>query len=134
LAVTNRRPLLTAAPHSGWRWFTTPKVILAFTLLLAALVAVLYFQLSRRASQPPQPSTNISSLAVLPFKSWATESEDKYLGLGITDALITRLSNINEVIVRPTTAVRKYDEAEQDTVSAGREREADSVLEGNIQQ
>ena len=134
LAVTNRRPLLTAAPHSGWRWFTTPKVILACGLLLAALAAVLYFQLSRRASQPTQPSTAIGSLAVLPFKSWATESEDKYLGLGITDALITRLSNLNQVIVRPTTAVRKYDETEQDPVSAGRELKVDSVLAGNIQQ
>src|SRR5205085_2328002 len=107
-------------------------VVLACSLLLAALAAIVCFQLSRRSAQPTQPSTAIGSLAVLPFKSWATESEDKYLGLGITDALITRLSNLNQVIVRPTTAVRKYDETEQDPVSAGRELKVDSALEDSI--
>src|SRR2546423_739630 len=128
------RQLLTAGPRSGWHRFTSRKIIIAFGLVLITTAAVLYFKLSRRSSQPPQPSSMIGSLAVLPFKSLETDVEDKYLGLGITDALITRLSNINQVIVRPTTAVRKYDETEQDPVSAGRELKVDTVLEGNIQQ
>lgn len=132
-AITDRRQQLTAAPRLRWRRFTAPKVILAFGLLVVALAALLYFQLSRPGPQTTQPSASINSLAVLPFKSLKTESEDKYLGMGITDALITRLSNINQVIVRPTTAVRKYDETEQDSVSAGRELKVDTVLEGNVQ-
>lgn len=72
------------------------------------------------------------SCAVLPFKSLSSNGDDQYLGLGMTDALITRLSNIHQIVVRPTSAVRKYAETEQDPVAAGRELRVQSVLEGSI--
>src|SRR5947209_11607305 len=65
LAVTSRRPLLTAAPHSRWRRFTTPKMILACSLLFAARAAIVYFQVSRGTSLPAQTSTAIVSVAGL---------------------------------------------------------------------
>src|SRR2546430_9106999 len=80
LAVTNRRPLLTAAPHSRWRWFTTPKLILPHSLLLAAQAAIGYFQRSRRASPPAQPSTALGSLAVLAVQRWPTARVVQELG------------------------------------------------------
>jgi TolB-like protein/Tfp pilus assembly protein PilF len=71
-------------------------------------------------------------IAVLPFKLFATNSNDEYLGLGMADALITRLSNIRQVIVRPTSAVLKYAQTEQDPVAIGRELRVESVLEASI--
>ena len=44
------------------------------------------------------------SLAVLPFKSFGGD-DTVYLGLGMADALITRLSNLEKLRVRPTGAV-----------------------------
>jgi TolB-like protein len=38
---------------------------------------------------------------VLPFKSLNLDANDEYLGLGIADDLITRLSNIKQIVVRP---------------------------------
>jgi DNA-binding winged helix-turn-helix (wHTH) protein len=46
------------------------------------------------------------SIAVLPFELLGSVPQDEYLGLGIADALITRLSNLKQVKVRPTSAVR----------------------------
>ncbi|MBI3653915.1 MAG: winged helix-turn-helix domain-containing protein [Acidobacteria bacterium] len=72
-----------------------------------------------------------TALAVLPFKYIGAGEEDEYLGLGLTDALITKLCNVRQVIVRPTSAVRKYQEA-VDPLAAGRELRVGAVLDGSI--
>ena len=74
----------------------------------------------------------VPSLAVLPFKSIGADAQDDYLGLGLADALITRVSNIRQIVVRPTSVVRKYAGPEQDPVAAGRELLVDYVLDGYI--
>lgn len=74
----------------------------------------------------------IQSLAVLPFKLiGGTTSE--YLGPGIADALITRLSNLSRIIVRPTGAVRSYI-GDEDPITAGRKLKVTAVLDGSIQE
>jgi DNA-binding winged helix-turn-helix (wHTH) protein/tetratricopeptide (TPR) repeat protein len=74
----------------------------------------------------------IQSLAVLPFKVIAGGASTEYLGMGIADALITRLSNLSQIIVRPTSAVRNHEEV-QDSVLAGRELKVTAVLDGSVQ-
>src|ERR1700741_2029265 len=62
----------------------------------------------RAALQSPQgeaPARPVSSIAVLPFKNLTGEDDDKFLGPGLADALIMRLSSIRELKVRPTAAV-----------------------------
>lgn len=71
------------------------------------------------------------AIAVLPFR-FLGGADDGFLGLGITDALITRLGNLKQITVRPTSSVRKYD-AVEDSAATGRELEVESVLEGSIQ-
>jgi DNA-binding winged helix-turn-helix (wHTH) protein/TolB-like protein len=75
---------------------------------------------------------NIKSIAVLPFKSIDASEEDTHRGLGLADILITRLSNIKELNVRPTSAVMTLDNKDVDSISAGRKLEVDAVLEGTI--
>src|SRR5262245_60002706 len=89
---------------------------------------------AKRAATPSQVSSESHSIAVLPFKSIGTKgSEDVCLGLGMADALITRLGNLNQIIVRPTSVVRKFAEGSQDPVSAGNEVGVSAVLDGSIQ-
>ncbi len=75
----------------------------------------------------------LKSLAVLPFKTLCVEGCDAHLGLGLADALITRLSNLRQLIVRPTSAVTKYRVVESDLVIVGRELNVELLLEGSIQ-
>jgi serine/threonine protein kinase/tetratricopeptide (TPR) repeat protein len=77
----------------------------------------------------PKPA----AIAVLPFRPLSKEGRDEILELGIADALITKLSELSQIIVRPTSSVRKYIDLEQDPAIAGRELAVESVLEGNIQ-
>ena len=70
---------------------------------------------------------------MLPFKSLSESSEDQHLELGLADDLINRLSRLKQLVVRPTSAVRRYSDIAQDPIAAGKELKVDSVLEGNIQ-
>jgi TolB-like protein/DNA-binding winged helix-turn-helix (wHTH) protein/tetratricopeptide (TPR) repeat protein len=77
--------------------------------------------------------TEIKSLAVLPFETLGGKSGDEYLGLGMADALITKLGGTGKIATRPTRAIQKYQNMSQDPRAAGREQRVDVVLDGSIQ-
>jgi DNA-binding winged helix-turn-helix (wHTH) protein/tetratricopeptide (TPR) repeat protein len=85
---------------------------------------------ARQTSADPQVAR---SLAVLPFAALSPAEGDEYLGFGMADALITRLANIRDAVVRPASAVRRYLSAPADPVAAGRELGVDLVLQGAVQ-
>ncbi len=79
-------------------------------------------------------NTEAKSLAVLPLKilnfaSNADTGED-FLSVGLADALISRLSGIKRLIVRPTSSVLRLNG--DDPFAAGRELDVDFVVDGNI--
>lgn len=99
--------------------------LLLFSFSIVFFIAGLFaFQNWRGAPEAP----GIKSIAVLPFKAIGDENEHR--GLGLTDILITRLSNIREITVRPTSAVLNF--ANEDSVLAGQKLGTDAVLEGTI--
>jgi DNA-binding winged helix-turn-helix (wHTH) protein/tetratricopeptide (TPR) repeat protein len=71
------------------------------------------------------------TVAVLPFKVVGSETGNEYLGIGIADSLITKLTNIRQIRIRPTSAVRKY-AGEQELSEVARRLKVDLVLEGTI--
>jgi DNA-binding winged helix-turn-helix (wHTH) protein/TolB-like protein len=107
-----------------------PTLLSGVTMLV--ILAFAYRELTRQA-QPPATDAPIKSIAVLPFKPLVAEGRDEYLEMGMADVLITRLSNLKQIVVRPTSAVRKYTALEQDSVTAGRELKVDAVLDGHLQ-
>jgi eukaryotic-like serine/threonine-protein kinase len=81
-----------------------------------------------------EPSTASRSIAVLPFKVLRTEEKsDEFLGMGLTDAIITKLSNIHRIMVRPTSSVLKYFDGEHNVQAAGYELDVGFVLDGRVQ-
>jgi serine/threonine-protein kinase len=75
----------------------------------------------------------IASIAVLPFQPLARNNRDESLEMGMADTLITRLSGIRDLVVRPISSVRKYADLKLDALAAGRELGVESVLEGSLQ-
>jgi DNA-binding winged helix-turn-helix (wHTH) protein/tetratricopeptide (TPR) repeat protein len=74
------------------------------------------------------------SLAILPFQMIGLAEEDKYLGPGFADSLITRLSSIKRIVVRPTGSVMRYVEKDRDPLQIGAELDVQFVLDGVITQ
>jgi DNA-binding winged helix-turn-helix (wHTH) protein/TolB-like protein/Flp pilus assembly protein TadD len=99
-------------------------------LVLCAFAAFGYFRLAGNRAKPPVVPR---SMAVLPFKRLSPQAGDEYLGVGLCDVLITKLSTLHQLVVRPTSAVLKYEAPGTDTVAAGRELRTEAVLEGSLQ-
>lgn len=108
---------------------------LGSALALVALGGIVTWGLSlgRRGDAPTRPAARLTSIAVLPFEALNPRPDDTYLGLGMADALITRLSNQHQLIVRPTSAIRRYTEPPRDPVAIGRDLKVDAVLDGTLQ-
>jgi DNA-binding winged helix-turn-helix (wHTH) protein/TolB-like protein/Flp pilus assembly protein TadD len=111
-----RRPLLLAG--------------LAAVLLLAALLAI---AARWRPDEAPSGTLRVGSLAVLPFLSISPTSDRDVLGLAMADALITRLSELEPLVVRPTSAVQELREAPRDALAIGRRLGVDAVMDGSLQ-
>ncbi len=94
----------------------------------------------RAADAPPEARQGydvdeelIGSVAVLPFRPLAGGEDDDSLGLGLADALITRLSGMSGIRVLPTSAVLRLSEAARDPRRAGEELGVEAVLDGLYQ-
>ncbi|MBS1809260.1 MAG: protein kinase [Acidobacteria bacterium] len=111
------------------RWTRQWQVIAAVTAMIL-LAAFSYVMFARRT---PTASAQLQTLAVLPLKPLSEEKAQSYLGLGIADTIITKVSRINGLIVRPTSAVKRYANEEKDALQAAREQQVSAVLEGTWQ-
>jgi len=74
----------------------------------------------------------VRSLAVLPFTFLNPVASDESLGLGLADALITRLGQLRHTRVRPTTSVARFATQPLAPAAAGRALEVDAVITGTI--
>jgi serine/threonine protein kinase/tetratricopeptide (TPR) repeat protein len=81
-----------------------------------------------KASAKQGPDT----IAVLPFHDITAAASDSW-GIGITDAIISRLTSLQNLAVRPTTSVLKYAKDAPDPAEAAKALGVESVLEGTYQ-
>lgn len=109
-----------------------------FLLVIFALISYgvfSYFQIrNSRAADVGMPASEVRSIAVLPFQTVGEQGRDEKLGFGMADAIITRLSKLQKIPVRPTSAIVRY--AEQPAFNAmevGRDLGVDAIVEGTIQ-
>jgi DNA-binding winged helix-turn-helix (wHTH) protein/TolB-like protein/Flp pilus assembly protein TadD len=109
------------------------RPVLVGLIMLAAISLLALGLWLGRSRKPERPPGNllIQSLAVLPFRPLDGGSDD-YLGLGIADSLITKLNNLREINVRPTSAILKYNNQSKLPADSGRELGVEAVLEGSI--
>lgn len=123
IPTDSAREMQGAPSRTGAVLKRTLPAISALLVLLMAIVGYWTFSGSPRTG----------SIAVLPFKLLSGEGDDEMLESGMADALITRLGNLEQIVVRPTGSVLRYGGIETDPVNAGRELRVDAVLDGRVQ-
>lgn len=112
------------------QFFLLFLVIVGFLLLGYTIYEKNFFLASQNAQNQ---DARIKSLAVLPFKIIG-EGKDEKLGLGMADALISKLGNLEGLSVRPTSSVINFSEKENfDLFETGKNLEVDAILIGTIQ-
>lgn len=104
-------------------WISVPILT-----MMALASAYYHFRAGRRVAR-----TVPKSIAVLPLRPLNLSGEDSYLGLGLADALITRLSTLGRINVRSVGEVAKYGGLTEDPIADGRQLRVDFVLDGSIQ-
>ncbi|MGH9331721.1 MAG: tetratricopeptide repeat protein, partial [Vicinamibacterales bacterium] len=134
LAELRPRPGLVAAPARA-AWTKRLGLAAAHWRLAAILVCVILVALLARAARLAfvAPAATATTLAVLPFDELNAGSADDHLGLGLSDALTARLSNVRQVIVRSTSTVRELGGFAREPVEAGRRLRVQFVIDGTIQ-
>lgn len=121
--------LPTAAVEPGKRsWRSYAIVAVAAAVLIGGgLLAVLRFR-----PAPPESLATIRSLAVLPLKNVPDDSNYEYLSDGITEGLITALSQIENLKVISHGSVSRFKRKDADPREVGRQLGVASILEGSV--
>src|SRR5437868_10911732 len=115
--------------------------LIATIVVIAAAAAVIMLYRARQPSvvpsTPPLSSSSatpaVRTLAVLPFHDLSAQSGGEVWGIGIADAIISRLATLQNLTVRPTNSVLKYAKGADDPAQAARDLEVNSVLAGTYQ-
>jgi serine/threonine protein kinase/tetratricopeptide (TPR) repeat protein len=100
--------------------------------------APFYFPPAIKVAKPNGggPEAGGKAIAVLPMKLLDARrgdgTGDEFLGVGLADALITRLSQLQRFTLRPTSSVLRYCDNQIDPLAAGQELGVSYVLDGRI--
>jgi len=87
----------------------------------------------KQAEEHETPSTSIGdkgrkSVAILPFKNLSNDQEMSFYEFSLADAVITELAHVRSLVVRPSSAIVKYQGQQVDPLEAGRQLSVDSIL------
>jgi serine/threonine protein kinase/Tfp pilus assembly protein PilF len=114
----------------------------AFSIVVLMILSVVLWRafVTKKASLAPEkPPARIAglpgsknSIAVLPFQNISPEEGQDYFCDGLTDELITRLSNIKELKVIAKTSAYSFKGKEIDIREIGNKLNVATVLEGGV--
>ncbi|HEV7472989.1 MAG TPA: protein kinase [Pyrinomonadaceae bacterium] len=79
------------------------------------------------------PSTSVGdkvrkSVAVLPFKNLSNDQETSFYEFSLADAVITELAHVRSLVVRPSSAIVKYQSQDIDPLEVGRQLSVSAIL------
>jgi TolB-like protein/predicted Ser/Thr protein kinase/thioredoxin-like negative regulator of GroEL len=112
---------IAAAPKSGQKYWIGA---VAAVLVIAAAVGTWLWRGSS--------STKIGSMAVLPFVNATADANNEFLSDGLTDDLISTLSQLPNLKVKARATVFRFKGTEQDPAKVGQTLKVDAVLTGRI--
>src|SRR2546425_12666487 len=120
------------APASRWTWLGLRRWRLALisAMLLAAAAAATWFG-THRSSSGTAPV--IHSLAVLTLKNLSGDPSQQYFADGMTEELITDLSQVSALKVISRTSSDVYQGTHKPLPEIARELNVDAIVEGSVQ-
>jgi serine/threonine-protein kinase len=115
--------------------FSWQRVALGGAVLAALLAVVLGFNVDGWRARLLGRATpaRIESLAVLPLENLSHDPEQEYFAEGMTEALITELSQISALRVISRTSVMQYKGTKKSLPEIASELHVDGVVEGSVQ-
>jgi serine/threonine protein kinase len=112
---------------------TKRRVSPALVLIVMVAVLILGVVIWRlvRSGVPSRPGFPTQSLAILPFRNDHPDPATDFLGYSLADAVITKMSYVSSVSVRPSSSIDRYRNQQIDPRKAGAELNVDTLLIGS---
>lgn len=110
---------------------------LGLLVIILLLIGGLTYQLVFRkhsVTQPQETESQLSALkrvAVLPFHNIKDDPQTNFLGFALADQIIGSLAYVNNLVVRPSSAVRQFEHQSIPPEKAGHQLHVDFILDGN---
>lgn len=127
------RPLVVAAQPL---WTRAPLLWGIVVVLLVGSGVAAWFarrHLGTQVAIEAQQAT-AAELAVMPLRVLGDPDNDSgYLGIGLADAITTRLANTGQIALRPTSAVLPFKDAQSDPVRVASSLRVQHLVLGTIQ-
>jgi serine/threonine-protein kinase len=122
-----------AGPAPSWSRAKRAVVasLAAVGLLIAAAVVWKLVEVKWRGA-PAVGAASIQSLAVLPLENLTGDPKQDYFADGMTDALITELSQIQKLRVISRTSVMQYKDKHESPAQIAEELGVDALVEGSV--
>jgi TolB-like protein len=118
---------LAGLPRTRPRW----RKIAAGAAAIAILVAAAGWWIAHRRTSPAGRQGQVT-IAVLPFQNLGGDASNDYLRLALPDEVVTTLSYVPSLAIRPFAATRKFAKGDVDPQEAGRELRVADVLTGHF--
>ena len=115
-------------PTSIW---TVRNLLLLFGVAALALGLGYWLQERKSAKTLPLPGA-IQAIAVLPLENLSGDPSQDYFADGMTDALITELSQIKKLRVISRTTVMQYKHPKKSLQEIAQDLRVDAIVEGSV--
>jgi eukaryotic-like serine/threonine-protein kinase len=122
-------PSIATLQAANQRASTSKYLVTAIIVLLVAAVATggWYWRAKTGTSQ-------IESIAVIPFANIGGNADTDFLSDGLTESLISSLAHVPELKVKSRNSVFRYKDKEVDVQKFGKELTVDALLTGRVVQ
>jgi TolB-like protein/DNA-binding winged helix-turn-helix (wHTH) protein/Tfp pilus assembly protein PilF len=107
-------------------------MLVALSVLAIVLAGVFGFRYLKRPSPTTGPSSQLTSLVVLPFENLSADKDQAYFADGMTDELIAHLAKIRSLRVISRTSSMEYKGTHKTLSQIARDLNVDSVVEGTV--
>ncbi len=114
-------------PPTRSRWGSRRNLALAGAALAVILATGWYLW------RPASRAGKIESIAVLPLANFSGDAEQEYFADGITEELISDLSQIKALRVISRTSVMRFKGTNKSLTDIGRDLGVDAIVEGSVQ-
>ncbi len=101
----------------------------AIFLSIIILLSLLWHSFRTNIAEASKPE--IKKLAIVPFINIRNDPETNFLGFALADQIIGSLAYVSNILVRPSSAVRQYENQHIDPASAGNKLKVDFILTGS---
>lgn len=136
LAKSNGPTVIDSVTNgSNKRNYSRNRRVINWLVVVTIIISILfiYYYSQDKEVVTVADSVKEKTIAVLPLKNWSGNLELEYISDGMTDAIISKLSEIKDIDhVIPFTSIMRYKDSQKGLQEIAKELNVAYVLEGNF--